>query len=145
MHQESFASVAHRILISEKRGAVREVAASVGLTPECLYNRLHDRTPFQIEEVRKLLAAVPVADLANCVLARSPFFAAEKSGAESEFGVNMLHGATRSVLEAADVLRTIQAALEDGRIDHRERPIILKQIEEAERALASLKQVAARG
>jgi hypothetical protein len=142
MATETFAAAVHRVLISEKRFSVRTVAEGIRIRPEALYNRLYERTPFQVEEVRRLLAAAPSPDLATCLLEFSPFFPAERANSPAADGEAIHQGATRTVLEAADVLRAVQDALIDGRIDHRERPIILKQIEEAERAIASLKRIA---
>jgi hypothetical protein len=48
-------------------------------------------------------------------------------------------GATRAVIEAADILEVVDAALAGGCIDHRQISIILSEIGDAERALASLR------
>lgn len=48
-------------------------------------------------------------------------------------------GATRIVIEATDVLESVEAALRDGRIDHRDALMLRQEIEVAERALASLR------
>ncbi len=139
---DSFASVAHRTLIELKKCSVRDAAQELGISPESLYARLYARTPFSAEEARLLIKVAPEPDLANCLLAFSPFFAAERLPQCEAPEETIHHGATRMVIEAADALRAVETALADGKIDHRERPIIIEQIEEVERALASLKRIA---
>jgi hypothetical protein len=43
------------------------------------------------------------------------------------------------VIEATDVLEIVDAALAGGGMDHRKQRLVLKEIEDAERALASLR------
>lgn len=48
-------------------------------------------------------------------------------------------GATRLVIEATDVLESVETALRDGRIDHRDALLLRKEIEIVKRAIASLR------
>jgi hypothetical protein len=53
---------------------------------------------------------------------------------------NLWHAAHRVVVEAATVLNSLEAALADNRIDHREAAALQADIEEAERALATIRE-----
>lgn len=58
---------------------------------------------------------------------------------QAEPVASLQRGATRVVVEATDVLELVDAALAGGGMDHRKQRLVLKEIEEAERALASLR------
>ena len=137
---DGFAELAHRVLVHERGWSLQEVAEKMGMKYHTLYARLRGRVSFTPEEVRALLRIVPDARLANYLLEGTPFIAVDRfvgQGGPSDADVH--RGATRSVLEASDVLRAVEIGLLDKKIDHQDRQKISAEISEAERALASLR------
>lgn len=139
-----FADLAYSIIVSEKRFSAKKVAMEMGLGYDALHARLVNRTPFSAEEIRRLIRAAPDARFVAWLLRGTPFIGAERGTAlttTEDLDVEAIHmSATRIVLEAADVLESVEKALADRRIDHRDALEIRNEIEVAERALASLGQ-----
>ena len=137
----TFADLAHRILVHERGWSLQDVAEKMGMKYHTLYARLRGRVSFTPEEVRSLLAIVPDARLANFLLEGTPFIAVDRMMAQGSPGTegDVHRGATRSVLEASDVLRAVENSLQDAKIDHQDRARIVAEINDAERALAALR------
>lgn len=136
----TFAELAHRILVHERGWSLQEVAEKMGMKYHTLYARLRGRVSFTPEEVRSLLAIVPEARLANFLLEGTAFIAVDRMAAQPGGGDSDVHrGATRTVLETADVLRAVELSLLDKKIDHQDKLRIVSEINEAERALAALR------
>ena len=128
------------MLIAEKKWPLKDVAKRMGMQYATLHARLHQRVVFSPEEVRDLIGAAPDIRLIEFFLDDTPFIAVDRTALPEGSEIETLHlGATRTVLEAADVLRAVETALDDARIDHRERAKIGKEIAEAEHALAALR------
>ena len=138
---EEFASIAHRIFVTERRFSLEQVAAKMGLTYDALYARLRNRIRFTADEIRLLLAAAPDGRLVSYLLRDSPFVAAERidPGLDDE-EEQVLRATHRIVVEATDVLEAVDTALRDHKIDHRDARLINDEIEVAERALVSLRK-----
>lgn len=135
-----FAQIVYTVLVIEKRWRVEDVAADMGMKYDTLYARVNGRVPFSAEEIRDLIRCAPDARLANYVLRDSDFIAIDRVLAEEVQDNKDIHfGATHSVLQVSDVLRAIEKALDDDRLDHRERASVMRTINEAERSLASLR------
>lgn len=139
-----FANLAYRVIVTEKRFSAKKVAMNMGLGYDALHSRLVNRTPFSAEEIRRLIRAAPDARFVGWLLRGTPYIGAERGTAlacSDDPDVEAIHrSATRIVLEAADVLESVEKALIDRRIDHRDALEIRNEIEVAERALASLGQ-----
>ncbi len=135
----TFAELAHRILVHERGWSLQEVAEKMGMKYHTLYARLRGRVSFTPEEVRSLLTIVPDARLANFMLEGTPFIAVDRALVDSKSDIDVHRGTTRSVLEVSDVLRAVEAGLQDQKIDHVDRARIVQEINEAERALAALR------
>lgn len=135
----TFAELAHRILVHERGWSLQEVAEKMGMKYHTLYARLRGRVSFTPEEVRALLTIVPDARLANFLLESTPFIAVDRALVDSKSDTDVHRGATKSVLEASDVLRAVEQGLIDQKIDHVDRARIVQEINEAERALAALR------
>lgn len=137
-----FADLAYTVVIVEKRFPLKRLALDMGLGYDALHARLTNRTAFSAEEIRKLIRAAPDPRFAGWLLRGTRFVAAERAEAEAvarDADVEAIHlAATRIVLEAADVLEVVEAALSDDRLDHRDALEIRTEIEVAERALATL-------
>jgi hypothetical protein len=135
-----FARLVYTILVIEKRWRLDEVAAAMGLKYDTLYSRVSGRVAFSADEIRALLRCAPDPRLANYVLRDSPFIAIDRVIAdELQDNKNIHFGATHSVLQVAEVLRAVEQALDDDRLDHRERAEVMRSIDQAERSLASLR------
>lgn len=135
----TFAELAHRILVHERGWSLQEVAEKMSMKYHTLYARLRGRVSFTPEEVRALLTIVPDARLANFLLESTPFIAVDRALVDSKSDTDVHRGATKSVLEVSDVLRAVEAGLQDQKIDHVDRARIVQEINEAERALAALR------
>lgn len=137
-----FASLVYQIVVTEKLYSAKKVAMDMGLGYDAFHARAVNRTPFSADEIRRLIRVVPDSRLVAWLLRGTPFVGADRVAAldgDSDPEIEAIHlSATRIVLEAADVLETVEAALEDHRIDHRDALEIREQIETAEQALASL-------
>ena len=136
----AFADLVYTVLVAEKKWPLKDVAERMGMQYATLHARLHQRVVFSPEEVRDLIAAAPDIRLIGFFLDDTPFIAVDRTEGPDGKGVETLHlGATKTVLEAADVLRAVERGMLDEHIDHRDRARIAKEISEAERALASLR------
>ncbi|MBE1509691.1 phage regulatory CII family protein [Rhizobium viscosum] len=137
----AFADIVYTILIVEKAYPVDVVATALGMNYAAFHSRLISRTCFSADEIQNLLEVVPDPRLASYLLERSIFVAAERSSGveQAEPVASLQRGATRVVVEATDVLELVDAALAGGGMDHRKQRLVLKEIDEAERALASLR------
>lgn len=141
MTQETFAALAHRKLVGNRKWPIRNVAAAMSLSAESLYARLYGRTPFDPEEIRLLLGAVHDIELANHLLGLSSLIAVERSELASSPAESLQRGALKTLLDVTDIVRATEHALLDGHLDHREKAEIRRQVLEAERAVLSLKQL----
>ncbi len=137
---KEFADLVHQVTVMEKRYRLEAIAPSMGLSYDALHARVHNRVSFTAEEIRHLIAVAPDPRFVTYLLRGTRYVAAERPEAVDEPVPDaVLRGATRIVIEATDVLEAVEFALGDGRIDHRDGLAILKEIEIAERALASLR------
>ncbi|WP_171136497.1 phage regulatory CII family protein [Ruegeria sp. HKCCC1038] len=140
MRGEEFASLVHRILTTESRYNSKDVAAQIGLEYDAFYARMRNRTVFSANEIKELIRAMPDARLVAYLLEETRFVAADRIENEDCDEEEHLYRATnRIVLEAAEVMRAMHQALSDQRVDHQEALQILSEIDEAERALVSLR------
>lgn len=138
--KSAFADLVYTVLVAEKKWPLKDVAEAMGMLYATLHARLHGRVAFNPEEIRALIAAAPDIRLAAYFLEGTPFIAIDGGAEPIDGSPESVHlGATRTVLEAADVLRAVEKSLDDNHIDHRDKARIGKEITEAERALATLR------
>lgn len=137
----AFADIVYTILIVEKAYPVEVVATALSMNYAAFHSRLISRTCFSADEIQSLLEVMPDPRLASYLLEKSIFIAAERSSCteQAQHAGSLQRGATRVVIEATDVLELVDAALAGGGMDHRKQRLVLKEIEDAERALASLR------
>ena len=139
-NKSAFADLVYTVLVAEKKWPLKEVAEAMGMLYATLHARLHQRVAFSPEEIRALIAAAPDIRFAAYFLEGTPFIAIDGYAEPTDDSPESVHlGATKTVLEAADVLRAVEQSLDDNHIDHREKARIGKEIAEAERALATLR------
>ena len=135
-----FADLVYTVLIVEKKWPLKEVADRMEMQYATLHARLHQRVMFSPEEIRALIHAAPDVRFIAYFLDDSRFVAVDRTVLQGDSLAETVHlGATRTVIEATDVLRVVEKSLQDGHIDHRERLRIQKEIADAERALAALR------
>lgn len=137
----AFAALVHRLLMKREKSELDKIASEMGMSYSAFYNRLRHTTAFSADEIQRLLIILRDPDIAGFLLAGTPFVAAERQiGPETaSFEKNLERGAERIVIEAADVLRAAYDALCDDRVDHREEIRIREAIDDAERALLTLR------
>lgn len=139
-NKSAFADLVYTVLVAEKKWPLKDVAKAMGMLYATLHARLHQRVAFSPEEIRALIAAAPDIRFAEYFFEDTPFIAVDGGAEPADGSPESLHlGATRTVLEAADVLRAVEKSLDDNRIDHQDKARIGKEIAEAERALATLR------
>ena len=108
-----FARLVHAITVLERKWPLKDVAARMGMEYDTLYARVHKRTPF---------------------------IAVDRSTQGFKDLSKTVHmGATRTVLEASDILREVERGLKDKILDFHDYRRIRQEIEETEQALATLR------
>lgn len=139
---KEFAELVHTLVSSEERGFIDNLAAKMGMDYDTFYARLINRVRFSAEEIRKLLSVFPDPRIAAYFLESSPFMIAERNMAGDEgpgCHKEVQQSTNTNVIEAADILKEVDRALTDGKIDHLDKIRINTEIDEAERALATLR------
>ena len=140
MRGQRFAELVYQVLIAEKRYSAEATAAAMGLGYDTFYARIRNRIVLSADEIRRLISAAPDPRFVAYLLRGTAYVAADRPPVSKAEDHEAIHrGATRIVIEATDVLEAVEAALADGRIDHRDTITIRNEIEIAERALASLR------
>ena len=140
---EEFAQLVHQVLVMEKRYDMEEVAKKCGVSYDTFYARVSNRVLFSIEEIRLLIRAAPDARFVGYLLANTPFVAAERAdldGLIDEPLESIRRTSVHMVIDASAVAHAIELAIADKRIDHREAQVINNEIDEAERALATVRE-----
>ena len=137
---KEFSQLVYQIVIQEKAPSAEQAAAAMGFDYHAFYARVINRVVFSADEIRALLSAVPDPRLVTYLLRGTPYVAADRLEPITASDEEAIHrGATRIVIEATDILEAVEAALRDGRVDHRDAIAIRSEIEIAEHALASLR------
>jgi hypothetical protein len=139
---EEFADLVHRILVNDDRYSLATAASGMGLLYETLYARVRNRTCFSAEEIRGLIRAVPDPRIVSYFLEGTAFVPVERppTGAGSGPEAELLTAAHRLIFGASDVLKLIEAALRDGKIDRREAVKIEAELDALERVLLGLRE-----
>jgi hypothetical protein len=70
---DEFSQLLRKIVIHERRGVLKELAASLGLSYGAFYNRLKGRAEFNPHEINILLRELPDTRLVDCLLAGTDF------------------------------------------------------------------------
>lgn len=143
MTEEPFASFAHRRVVGNRKPSVKAIADAMNMKPESLYARLYNRTPLSADELRLFFSVVHDVEIANYLLSLSPLMAVHRSEHTGSQAQSLQRGALKAMLDVTDIVRFAEQSLADGRVDHREKTQIQHLVAEAERALASLRQLLA--
>ena len=136
-----FALIVYQVLVVEKKQVLKQLAPKLGLTYDTLYARINGRVPFSANEISTLIQEVPDLRLINYFLDNSPYLPVKRHDGATNHNDTVQRGATRSVLEASDVLREVERSLRDDHINHKDKAKIKKEISSAESALAGLREL----
>jgi len=135
-----FAMLAYQLLVVEKLISLEDAAEKLGLTYATLHGRLTGRTRFRAEEIRKLIRIIPDQRLLQFFADDSGFVLARKPDGTLDEVSSIRQAVAQSVREAIDVMQVVVASLEAGTfLDHRDRAAILKEVREAEGAIATVR------
>ena len=136
-----FALIVYQVLVAEKKQSLKQLAPKMDLTYDTLHARINGRVPFSANEICILISEVPDLRLINYFLDNTLFLPVKRHDGERNLNDTVQRGATRSVLEASDVLREVERGLKDNIIDHRDKARIKEEIASTERALAGLREL----
>lgn len=135
-----FAMLAYQLLVVEKLVSLEAAAEKLGLTYATLHGRLTSRTRFRAEEIRQLIAMIPDQRLLQFFADDSGYVLAKKADGTLDEAVSIRQAVAHSVREAIDVMQVVVASLEAGTfLDHRDRAAIMKEVKEAEGAIATVR------
>jgi hypothetical protein len=137
-----FSQLVRKIVIHEHRGALRELAAALGLSYGALYNRLNGRAEFNPREINMLLRELADSRLVDCLLSGSAFVAIRKPEVRApRSGEDVVNLALSCAVETLSAVHATVDAIRGADLN-REREIEIEQfICRAQRNL-SLLQVA---
>jgi Phage regulatory protein CII (CP76) len=139
---EDFADLVHRVLVNDDRYSLATAASGMGMLYETLYARVRNRTCFSAEEIRSLIKTVPDPRIVSYFLEATGFVAVERPATRDVGGpeIELLPAAHRLVFGASDVLKLLEAALREGKVDHREAIKIEGELDALERVLLALRE-----
>ena len=135
-----FSDVARKRTAKMNSREIESLARKLRLSENQLRRRLNGETKFSVEETRQLIGALKDPDLADYVLATSPYFAAPEPREQPSVRFDVHDSLHEALIEAHDILRATRKGLKDGRLDLQDREAVFKEIKETERALATLRQ-----
>lgn len=143
---QDFADLVYRIVVSDGRYSLATAASGMGMLYGTLYARVRNRTCFSAEEIRGLIRTVPDPRIISYFLEGTNLVAVERSAeaGESGDGTALIPAAHQLVFGAADVLRLLETALRDGKVNHREATKIEAELIAIERVLLALRELARR-
>ncbi|WP_374763748.1 phage regulatory CII family protein [Yunchengibacter salinarum] len=133
-----FAAYVHRLLTGGDGMRITDVAEATGLSYDVLYSRLSQRVHFRPAEIRRLFLAMKDPRLLDYFVEDSEHMIVRRMDAGCPVET-VQEGTLQGTIRMGDIARAIQKALEDQRIDHRDKAAILTEVKEAEEALASLR------
>ena len=138
-----FYELAHKIIISEKRANVGELAERFETSSETLYGCLRGRTDFKPSEMQQLVHKLPEIRFASWFLSKTNFIPIERIPVnfnKLRVSESLRRTAIQMLVDASDAADQIEQALPDNRIDLREAEMIKADIDIAERATATLRE-----
>lgn len=114
-----FAHIVYTLLVVEKPMTFEEVAFALGMSYAILHSRIIARSAFSADEIRSLLRLLPDQHLASYLLDGTKIVAADRETVDSDQSVfvnaSIQRGATKVVVDAAEILELVDASLAGGR------------------------------
>jgi hypothetical protein len=136
---DEFSRLVYQILVVEKRRAIRDVAASVGMEYASFHARVIGRTHFKAEEVSRLIAEVPDPRLCDYLLRNTIFVAVPKPASTVNPKQNAFQAAVQLATEGMATLGHLGETLLNGQFDQAGYEHLSNHIREAERAVGTLR------
>jgi hypothetical protein len=121
--RDLFSQLVRRIVIHERRGALRELAEALGLSYGAMYSRVNSRAEFNPSEINLLLRELPDPRLVDCLLAGSGFAVIRKPESFTpRSGADIMDLALSCAVETLTAVRATVEATKGSCLD-RERAI----------------------
>ena len=138
------AALLHSLYVTERNPSLKEMSRRIGFEYHTLYSRVIGRVVLRPEEIRLLIRESGDIRLAEWLLEDSPFMPVYRPDADivdgQSEGVRRLHRtATHAVIEAVELLREVELAIEDDKVDHNDLREIKEALTDAEQALGTLR------
>ncbi len=138
---KEFSELVYRLLLIDKVAPVEDVAAILEMSYHSLHARLHNKTLFSAEEIRQLAQSLNSVEILDFFLDGTDLMVFERADAiDAKDSDSVFRRTNHLAIETANVLEAVETAMKDNRIDHRDTAMIKKEIAEAERALAAIRQ-----
>jgi len=136
---DEFGQIVRKIVIHERRGILKELAESLGLSYGAFYNRLSHRAEFNPREINMLLRELADRRMVDCLLAGTEFHALRRPAeAISKPDGDVTELALSSGMLTLSAVRAVCDVLRNRDLD-RERAIQIENlILQAQKELSSL-------
>lgn len=136
---DEFSRLVYRILVTEKRRTVRDVAQEVGQDYASFHARVIGRTHFKAEEIAPLLRAVPDPRLCDHLLQGTAFAAVPRPTGGEKSTQNAVDAAMRLAKESLAIIEHMYVPSRPNQHDAATEGELLECVREAERAISSLR------
>ena len=141
--EDCFHEILYQILIQEKQTPVKAFAHLIGIPESTFYAKLKGSGSFSAAELRQIIQKLPDVRLVNWLFANTKYIPVDRTDAEPS-AINPFESLRRTALimliEASEAADQIETALLDNGIDRQEIEAIKFDIENAERAIATLRE-----
>lgn len=140
---EKFVSIAHDIIIKEKRANIGILSDKLNLKEDALYKRLRGEVPFSLDQAIDLINNVSDPNLIQSIIIKAGYFPVAISKQSLEEGINntLREWTVKAMSESSRLLETTHKALEDGKIDSEEHTAIGYRLEEIEKIIAAIRHL----
>lgn len=136
---DEFSRLVYRILVTEKRRAIRDVAIAIGMEYASFHARVIGRTHFKAEEVSRLIAEVPDPRLCDYLLRNTAFVAVPRPMPTVSPKQSAFQAAVQLANESLATIAHIGDTLLDGQLDAAGYEHISNHVREAERSVSNLR------
>ncbi len=137
-----FVPLLHQILVRERRNSMREVADALGMSYAAFHARVIGRVPFSPGEINALLREISDIRLVDALLRHTRFSALERpQPGGSSVGVNAQGAALHALQEIVGALKDMAPDRGPPELDAETVEHIDAHLNEAQRALATLRLV----
>ncbi|MBS0644451.1 MAG: phage regulatory CII family protein [Acetobacteraceae bacterium] len=136
---DEFSRLVYRILVTEKRRAIRDVAAAVGMEYASFHARVIGRTHFKAEEVSRLIAEVPDPRLCDYLLSNTAFVAVPRPMPSRTPQQSTFQAAVQLATESLATIAHIGETVLGGQLDTSGYEHLSNHVREAERAVSNLR------
>lgn len=124
--------------VRRRKGGITRMAQQLGKREKTLFNKLDpadDTHQPTIGELIAILHLLDEPDRSEVIDRFCAIFGGSFTTRSREIAADLTQAVIHSVGEHADVVREFERAIEDGRVDYRERQRILRECSESRRAI----------